>query len=369
MTATDTKLEKILGKATQERPLSEAEICFLLEAEQKSQIDAIFETACGLRRRYFEDKIFLYGFLYISTFCRNDCNFCFFRKSNRYSQRYRKDARAVVAAAQELAQAGVHLIDLTMGEDPQFFQTGTKGWANLVHIIKTVSDNVGLPIMASPGLIPKQVLHTLADSGVSWYACYQETHQRELFRQLRIDQDYDERLAAKGCAHSLGMLIEEGVLRGVGESAKDIANSIQAMGSLDADQVRVMNFVPQNGTPMSNRLPPDSLQELLTIAVLRLSFPDRLVPATLDVDGLAGLEQRLRAGANVVTSLVPPGQGFAGVAQSRLDIADGKRTTEMVLPVLEACGLEAASAEDYRSWIKARQEVLREAYHPEAMVC
>ena len=87
-------------------------------------------------------------------------------------------------------------------------------------------------------------------------------------------------------------------------------------------------FVPQQGTPMQSWKRPDPLREMMTIAVLRLSFPDRLIPATLDVAGLTGLQSRLEAGANVVTSLVPPGFGLAGVAQNSLDIADARRSEE-----------------------------------------
>jgi methylornithine synthase len=72
---------------------------------------------------------------------------------------------------------------------------------------------------------------------------------------------------------------------------------------------------------------------------MRLVFPGKLIPATLDVEGLAGLKQRLEAGANVVTSIVPPHQGLVGVAQSLLDIDDARRNTASVLSVLEDCGL------------------------------
>ena len=62
------------------------------------------------------------------------------------------------------------------------------------------------------------------------------------------------------------------------------------------------------------------------IAVMRLAMPDRLIPASLDVEGIAGLEARLEAGANVVTSIVPPQSGLAGVSQAELDIDAGLRT-------------------------------------------
>lgn len=142
---------------------------------------------------------------------------------------------------------------------------------------------------------------------------------------------------------------------GVGESQEDIAASIDAMRALDADQVRVMTFVPQPDTPMAGHPPTDTLRELVVLAVLRLVFPDRLIPASLDVGGLAGLQQRLNAGANVVTSLIVPGQGLAGVANQVLDIEQGRRTPDAVRPVLERCGLVAATAAEYQTWLDYRR--------------
>jgi methylornithine synthase len=109
---------------------------------------------------------------------------------------------------------------------------------------------------------------------------------------------------------------------------------------------------------MENRTPVDPQREMLISAVMRLLFPDRLIPASLDVDGLAGLKQRLDAGANVVTSIVPPGEGLAGVAQHTLDIDEGRRTISSVLKVLETCGLRTATVEEYLAWIRLRQEAL-----------
>ena len=87
---------------------------------------------------------------------------------------------------------------------------------------------------------------------------------------------------------------------------------------------------------------------------MRLLFPDRLIPASLDIVGLGGLKERLNAGANVITSLVPPGEGLAGVAQSSLDIDDARRTVDSVEPILMACGLAKATKAEYRRWIKDR---------------
>lgn len=347
-------LETILARACQGGIPSKKEISFLLRLRDERQIDALFKTARDLRRMHFGDTVFLYGFLYISTYCRNDCSFCFFRRSNTACRRYRKDTPEIVEAAGRLAASGVHLIDLTMGEDPFYFHRGALGFETLVNLVRAVKAATQLPIMVSPGAVPDVVLRNLSKAGATWYACYQETHQRALFNQLRSGQSYNARMGKKQLAHRLGLLIEEGLLSGVGESPDDVAESIAAMQSVDADQVRVMGFVPQEGTPMQHRRPADPERELKIMAVMRLVFPDRLIPASLDVDGLAGLKQRLEAGANVVTSIVPPGLGLAGVAQSFLDIKDARRTRASVLPVLEACGLRAGTTREYLAWIESR---------------
>ena len=95
----------------------------------------------------------------------------------------------------------------------------------------------------------------------------------------------------------------------------------------------------------------DASAELSTIAVMRLAFPDRLIPASLDVNGRSGLEDRLRAGANVVTSMIPPKEGLMGVANRTLDIDAARRTPHGIRPILERNGLKAAAASDYGDWL------------------
>jgi methylornithine synthase len=291
----------------------------------------------------------MYGFIYASTYCRNDCSFCLFRRSNSQTKRYRKSKEEIVAAALRLADSGVHLIDLTMGEDPVIFNDGGAGFERLVDLVASLQKETGLPIMVSPGVLPAPALQQLAAAGAVWYACYQETHSRSLFNKLRPGQDYHNRMQGKVDAHHLGLLVEEGLLCGVGETTDHIAQSMDVMKKLGADQMRVMNFVPQPGTPMARQKPPDPQRETLIAAVMRLVFPDRLIPASLDVEGIAGLKSRLNSGANVVTSIVPPGEGLLGVAQHSLNIEEGGRTTASVKDVLKRVGLEPATREEYQN--------------------
>ena len=344
------KLEDILEKSLQRETLSVSEITYLLGLTEGNQISHVFQTAQYLRDKYFGQKVFLYGFVYFSTYCRNNCTFCSSRTSNRLAQRYRKSELEIVEAAGLLAESGVHLIDLTMGEDP-FYSRGESGFDSLLTAIQKVKKETNLPLMLSPGVVSKEVLAVFLKAGVDWYACYQETHNRQLFSSLRTEQDYDGRLSSKIMARRLGILIEEGILTGVGENSSDIAHSLEVIKSLEASQARVMSFVPQIGTPMYHRKSPSRLKELMTIAVLRLVFPERLIPASLDVDGLDLLQERLEAGANVITSLIPPQLGLSGVSQPSLGINEGFRTVQAITPLLDKMGIEIALNQDYFQWV------------------
>jgi len=348
------ELKKILEKAQQREPLSGSDMEWILALSGSDEVQQVFEAARKLREEYFGNRVFLYGFLYFSTYCGNSCNFCLYRKNNSAAIRYRKSPVQIVECSRRLSESGVHLIDLTMGEDPEIFQAGDEGVELLLETIQSVKRNTDLPVMISAGVLGDAVLGKLFAAGATWYACYQETHNRALYQKLRTRQDYDIRLNSKRRAKELGLLIEEGLLVGVGESAADIADSIFVMRQLRADQVRAMSFIPQEGTPMERFPAPDPSRELLIIALMRLVFPECLIPASLDVGGSGELGRKLAAGANVVTSLIPPGQGLAGVAQCDLDIEDGKRTAAGIQSILRENELEPASIEEYQSWLDQR---------------
>lgn len=347
----------ILSKAAREEPLSREEILSLLTLRDQEEQEMLSEVARRLRDRYFGNKIFLYGFIYFSTWCQNDCAFCHYRASNRRCERYRKTEDQIIESAIDLAESGVHLLDLTMAEDP-FYYDKEDGFQPLFDLVRNIKSKTGLPIMISWGVMPDEAVEKLPEVEADWFACYQETHNLEMFRRLRLYQDYAHRMRVKYIARSMGMLIEEGILTGVGESFEDLADSMETMRQMGVHQARVMNFVPQRGTPMGHFGLPHPDRENRMIAILRLLFPHRLIPASLDVYGIDGLKGKLCAGANVVTSLIPPSSGLMGVAQGTLGIREGHRTAQAITPILEELGLRKAGLEDYVFWIKEEKRCL-----------
>ena len=71
----------------------------------------------------------------------------FYRKTNTQSPRYRKNLAEVAEIACELADSGVHLIDLTLGEDPFIHDTGN--FQLLFQMIERVKEETDKPLQIS----------------------------------------------------------------------------------------------------------------------------------------------------------------------------------------------------------------------------
>lgn len=343
------------GKNLFEEPLTREQIVQILRADDPALQEELFRKAREVRENVFGKRIFVYGFVYFSTYCRNNCNFCYYRKANSI-ERYRKSSEEILDVVKQLAASGINLIDLTMGEDMLYHQEDFK---TVLDITKTIKEEFGLPVMLSPGVIDENIIDKFASLGTDWYALYQETHNQELFSRLRIDQDYDERMNSKLYAKEKGMLIEEGLLSGVGESEEDIADSLLEMGRIGASQIRVMSFVPQKGSPMEDVVTPVRSLEMKIIALMRILYPYALIPASLDVDGIKGLKDRINAGASVVTSIIPPRSGFMGVAQNTMDVDEGGRTAEEAGHILNSMGLTVAKPEEYKAYLQVLKDRLQ----------
>jgi methylornithine synthase len=339
-------VESILAKALDGKELARTEIKTLVNAKKEEAISKTIETARLIRKEHFGNKVFIYGFVYLSTFCRNYCAFCYHNKSNRHSKRYRLSPSEVLQYSKQLKCMGVHLVDLTMGEDPQIL---SKNCRSLIQLVKIVKDEIGLPIMVSPGVVGNEVLKRLKNAGTDWYALYQETYNRRLFSILRSRQDFDEREHAKISARESGLLVEDGILVGVGENCEDRAESLLSMRKIGAEQVRAMGFVPQTGTRMESQSGPPLLDELKMIAILRITCQDRLIPASLDIDGAKGLQLRLMAGANVITSIIPDDSSLVGVADPKHLFR--MREVEYIKEHLNEIGLQIASKRKYEDCI------------------
>jgi methylornithine synthase len=322
--------------------LSDDNLRELVSINEKEELEKLYYVSRKIRDHFFGNKVFLYSFVYFSTYCKNKCAFCYYRKPNDIG-RYRLGVQEVRSICQVLKGESIHMVDLTMGEDPYFHDRPDR----FIDIVKTVKSELGLPIMISPGVMDNEILRELHDNGANFLALYQETHDRNLYRKLRIGQSFEDRVNTRKFAKSIGYCVEDGILTGFGEDTESTIRSLRGMEENYPDMVRVMTFVPQEGTPFEGVTQKSNISELKILAIMRLMFPDRLIPASLDLEGIDGMVQRLNAGANVVTSIIPSNSSLEGVVNYDRYLKERDRDPKSVVRRLMDMGMEPATQSDF----------------------
>lgn len=345
---TQRELDELAEEIINGRKLRDDELRELLSIHEKDELEKLYHVSRKVRDHFFGNRVFLYSFVYFSTYCKNKCTFCYYRQSNDI-ERYRLDAEEVRNICRALKNESIHMVDLTMGEDPYFHKNPER----FVELVKLVKEETELPIMISPGVMDDEVLGELHENGADFLALYQETHDRDLYRKLRVGQSFQERMDARSFAKNAGYCVEDGILTGIGEDIESIISSIRGMEKSSPDMVRVMTFVPQEGTPLEDTKSHSSVSELRIISILRLMFPDRLIPASLDLEGIDGMVHRLNAGANVVTSIIPADSSLEGVVNYDRKLEERDRDPKSVILRLKEMGMEPAEQEDFNRIIGA----------------
>ena len=322
--------------------LSDDNLRELVSINEKEELEKLHYVSRKVKDHFFRNKVFLYSFVYFSTYCKNKCAFCYYRKPHDI-ERYRLGVQEVRSICQVLKGENIHMVDLTMGEDPYFHDSPDR----FIDIIKTVKSELNLPIMISPGVMGNEVLKELHENGANFLALYQETHDRSLYQKLRTGQSFDDRVNTRKFAKSIGYCVEDGILTGFGEDTESTIISLRGMEENCPDMVRVMTFVPQEGTPLEGVTQKPNISELKILSIMRLMFPDRLIPASLDLEGIDGMVQRLNAGANVVTSIIPSNSSLEGVVNYDRHLEEKDRDPKSVIRRLKGMGMEPATQSDF----------------------
>ncbi|ABE52959.1 methylornithine synthase PylB [Methanococcoides burtonii] len=322
--------------------VSDENIRAMLQISDPDDMEKLHYVARHIRDNFFGNKVFMYSFVYFSTHCKNNCAFCYYNRENDI-ERYRLTLEDIKKICQVLKTEEIHMVDLTMGEDPYFHNNPER----LAELVRTVKEEVGKPIMISPGVVDNETLMLLKENGANFLALYQETYDKELFGKLRVEQSFEERINSRNHAKRIGYLVEDGILTAVEPDIESTLISLRGLGTSNPDMVRVMTFLPQKGTPLEGKDVEGSEAELRMISILRLMYPNLLIPASLDLEGIDGMVHRLNSGANVVTSIISSNSALEGVVNYDREHAERDRDVKSVIYRLKTMGMEPAKQSDF----------------------
>jgi biotin synthase len=272
--------------------------------------ERLYRTADDVRRRNVGDEVFLRGIVEFSNFCRKSCDYCGIRGPNRAVTRYRMTPEEIVDLAAKARELGNTTVVLQSGEDAWFTAD------RVCELLRAIKRRVDIAITLSIGERPLAELVRFKEAGCDRYLLRFETSDRELFKRIHPDDDFDERMACLQNIRRAGIQVGSGFMIGLPfAELRTLARDILFTTELQLDMIGCGPYLAHPDTPLAGQpVLEDKEIYFKTIAILRLLNPRAHIPATTAFDALfeGGRDLVLTRGANVFMPNVTP-QKYRGL--------------------------------------------------------
>lgn len=282
--------------------LDKTDLLTLLKTQNKQDLEIILKTANQIRQKEHSNASCIHGIIEFSNYCQNDCHYCGIRKSSKI-KRYRLKPEEIIEIGKKAAtEYNFKALVLQSGEDTWY--TNEK----LEYIIRELRKE-NLLLFISLGVRPKKSYQRLFSAGARGALIRFETSNQKLFKKLRPDTDFEERINLIKDIKKIGYIIATGFLVGLpGEKAQDIANNILLTKKLGPEMFSFGPLIPTRDTPLKNQKKVSEELMLKIIALTRFVEPDAniLVTTALETLSKEAKKDGLMAGANSLMINVTP---------------------------------------------------------------
>ncbi len=242
-----------------------------VELMHTTPAEEFYELAHRLRTRYQGKKFETCSIMNArSGRCSENCKWCAqskFHKTNIEVYPLVSEEAALKEALHN-ASKGVERFSLvTSGRTLSAADTDC-----ICSIYRHIKQYTPIHLCASLGLLTKEQLVRLRESGVERYHCNMETAP-SYFVKLCTTHTPEEKMQTITWAKEAGLSICSGGIIGMGESAEqriELAVTLQKIG-VDSIPVNVLNPIP--GTPLADVKPLEDAEVLVAMAMMRIINP------------------------------------------------------------------------------------------------
>lgn len=301
--------------------LSRDEWMILLSSLDDSEREYLRVKAQEVAVSHYGKGIFVRALLEISSYCKNNCYYCGIRASNRDAQRYRLSKEEILECCKEADALGFNTFVLQGGEDP----VQNDAW--VVDVVKAI--RAAYPekaITLSVGERSAEAYAAFKEAGANRFLLRHETRNDEHYSQLHPSMMSSEnRRQCLMTLKRLGFQTGSGMMIGSpGQTDEHLYEDIRFLEELQPQMIGIGPFLPATNTPFENHSPGSADKTILMLSLLRLRFPNVLLPATTALATLCsnGMERAISAGANVVMPNVSPVE-----QRKKYSIYDNKKST------------------------------------------
>lgn len=236
-------LENLINKTD----LTSAEIAYLLKLQDEEEKNFLFTKAEQLEKRFFYSPINSYGLIEISTYCSENCEYCWLRKDNTSVKRLRMNREKIIEIAKEINKAGIKSIVIRSGYDDFYNED------RISYIIYSIKKYADVDIILSLGERTFEEYKGWRIAGATGYRLRFKSSNPNIYSSLNCFGTLESRIEHIRQLKSLGYKVCSGSMIGLpNQTFKDVAEDIQLCKELDLDIIEFLPFCPQNNTPFQN---------------------------------------------------------------------------------------------------------------------
>ena len=288
-----------------ERTLTTEQFRALIELCDDLTLDYLRQEAVRTARGRFGFGIFVRGLIEISSFCRNNCYYCGLRRNNPSAERYRLTHEQIMECCEQGYNAGFRTFVMQGGEDGQL----TDEWLeNIITDIRHTYPDTAITL--SLGERSRESYERLFAAGANRYLLRHEAADKELYNSLHpTEMSYENRITCIENLKAIGYQTGMGMMIGVkGQSIDSLVQDLQLLERLQPQMIGIGPFIPHHDTPLGENPAGDLRLTLLMLAIVRIMFPDALIPSTTALATLSseGRKMGILSGANVVMPNLTP---------------------------------------------------------------
>jgi 2-iminoacetate synthase len=377
------QIRDILSKSLDMQVLNMTEVTSLLEINDDSLWNEVFEVAGKVKDKVYGKRIVLFAPLYLSNECMNDCLYCGFRSGNKEASRKTLTIDEAVGEAGMLSDRGFRRLLLVTSEHNK--RAGIEYIEQVVNAIYKKTDIRILHANTAPMNV--EDFRRLKSCGIGVYQCFQETYHIPSYRYLHpsgTKADYSYRLGVMDRAIEAGFEdIGMGVLLGLydwrWEAAALIAHCRRLISKygFGPHTLSVPRLQPAQGSTIDGlkyRVTDEDLKKI--VAVYRLALPHvGVVISTREPSAIR--DELLMTGASQISAgskTSPLGYTKTGDTE-QFTVGDTRSLEEVIekiarlglMPSLcTACYREGRSGEKFKHL--AQKEAMKTICHENALL-
>ena len=296
-------MKSLINELSKTHNLSNKNLKILIEND--FEVSDLYKAADNQRQKIYGNKVYIRGLIEFTNFCKNNCYYCGIRAENKNVLRYRLTEDEILSCCKSGYHLGFRTFVLQGGEDNHYTD---KDICNIVSAIKGKFSDCAVTL--SIGEKPKESYKEYFNAGADRYLLRHETADCSHYSRLHPDN-----MSLKSRKECLYNLKEIGYETGAGfmvgspfQTTEHIIQDLRFLQELEPDMIGIGPFISHSETPFAKYKNGGFELTLRLISILRLMFPNVLLPATTALGTInpKGREMGLMAGANVVMPNLSP---------------------------------------------------------------